>query len=29
MLPSEEDEEKLINEYMNQEWIQYREWKGQ
>ena len=28
MLPTEEDEEKLVNEYMKQEWIQYREWKG-
>ena len=28
VLPSEEDEEKLVNEYMKEEWIQYREWKG-
>ncbi|GIT41919.1 MAG: hypothetical protein Ct9H300mP10_09290 [Methanobacteriota archaeon] len=28
VLPTEEDEEKLINEYMKEEWIQYREWKG-
>ena len=28
MLPSEEDESRLVNEYMKQEWIQYREWKG-
>ncbi len=28
MLPTEEDEDKLVNEYMKQEWIQYREWKG-
>ena len=28
VLPTEEDEEKLVNEYMKQEWIQYREWKG-
>ena len=25
---SDEDEEKLVNEYMKEEWIQYREWKG-
>ena len=29
MLPTEEDEERLMNEYMQQEWIQYREWKGE
>ena len=28
VLPTDEDEDKLMNEYMNQEWIQYREWKG-
>ncbi|MEC8998052.1 MAG: Phenylacetic acid catabolic protein [Candidatus Thermoplasmatota archaeon] len=28
VLPSEEEEEQLVNEYMQQEWIQYREWKG-
>jgi benzoyl-CoA 2,3-dioxygenase component B len=28
VLPTEEDEERLVNEYMKQEWIQYREWKG-
>ena len=28
VLPSDEDEEKLVNEYMKQDWIQYREWKG-
>ncbi len=28
VLPTEEDEEMLINDYMKQEWIQYREWKG-
>ena len=28
VLPTEEDEERLLNDYMNQEWIQYREWKG-
>jgi hypothetical protein len=28
VLPSDEDEDRLINEYMQQEWIQYREWKG-
>ena len=27
-LPSDEDEYKLVNEYMKEEWIQYREWKG-
>ena len=25
---TEEDEERLLNDYMKQEWIQYREWKG-
>ncbi len=28
VLPSDEDEKQLVNEYMQQEWIQYREWKG-
>ena len=28
VLPTEEDEDKLMNEYMKQDWIQYREWKG-
>ena len=28
VLPSDEDEHQLVNEYMQQEWIQYREWKG-
>ena len=28
VLPTDEDEDKLMNEYMKQEWIQYREWKG-
>ena len=28
VLPTDEDEDKLVNEYMKQEWIQYREWKG-
>ncbi|MCH2436922.1 MAG: phenylacetate-CoA oxygenase subunit PaaI [Candidatus Thalassarchaeum sp.] len=28
VLPSEEDEDRLMNDYMQQEWIQYREWKG-
>jgi len=28
VLPTEEDEERLVNEYMKQDWIQYREWKG-
>ena len=27
VLPSEEDEDRLMNDYMQQEWIQYREWK--
>jgi len=27
VLPTEEDEEKLLNDYMKQDWIQYREWK--
>jgi hypothetical protein len=26
--PTDEDEGRLVNEYMQQEWIQYREWKG-
>ena len=29
VLPTEEDEERLLNDYMKQEWIQYREWKGE
>ena len=28
VLPTQEDEDKLMNDYMKQEWIQYREWKG-
>jgi benzoyl-CoA 2,3-dioxygenase component B len=28
VLPTDEDEDKLMNDYMKQEWIQYREWKG-
>ena len=28
VLPTEEDEHKLMNDYMKQDWIQYREWKG-
>ena len=28
VLPTDEDEDKLMNEYMKQDWIQYREWKG-
>ena len=28
VLPSDEDEDRLMNDYMQQEWIQYREWKG-
>ena len=28
VLPTEEDEYKLMNDYMKQGWIQYREWKG-
>ena len=28
VLPTDEDEDRLMNEYMQQEWIQYREWKG-
>ena len=28
VLPTEEDEYKLMNDYMKQDWIQYREWKG-
>jgi hypothetical protein len=28
VLPTEEDENKLMNDYMKREWIQYREWKG-
>ena len=27
--PSDEEEARLVNEYMQQEWIQYREWKGE
>tara|TARA_B110000495_G_C22993066_1_gene585077 strand:+ start:435 stop:1577 length:1143 start_codon:yes stop_codon:yes gene_type:complete len=29
VLPTEEDEAKLMNDYMKRDWIQYREWKGQ
>ena len=28
VLPTDEDEYKLMNDYMKQDWIQYREWKG-
>ena len=28
VLPTEEDEYKLMNDYMKQDWIQHREWKG-
>ena len=28
VLPTDEDEETLINVYMKEDWIQYREWKG-
>jgi len=28
VLPTDEDEDRLVNEYMKEEWIQYREWKG-
>ena len=28
VLPTEEDEYKLMNDYIKQDWIQYREWKG-
>mgnify|MGYP001599559882 FL=1 len=28
VLPTDEDEERLVNDYMKKEWIQYREWKG-
>ena len=28
VLPTEEDEDKLVNVYMKEDWIQYREWKG-
>jgi benzoyl-CoA 2,3-dioxygenase component B len=28
VLPSDEDEDRLMNDYMQQEWIQYRDWKG-
>jgi benzoyl-CoA 2,3-dioxygenase component B len=28
VLPTDEDEDKLMNDYMKKEWIQYREWKG-
>ena len=28
VLPTDEDEDRLMNEYMQQEWIQYRDWKG-
>ncbi|MBT7979856.1 MAG: hypothetical protein HN684_01680, partial [Euryarchaeota archaeon] len=27
-LPTDADEDRLMNDYMQQEWIQYREWKG-
>jgi len=29
VLPTDADEERLMNEYMQEEWIQYREWKGE
>jgi hypothetical protein len=29
VLPTDADEERLMNEYMQKEWIQYREWKGE
>ena len=28
VIPTDDDEDKLINDYMKKEWIQYREWKG-
>jgi benzoyl-CoA 2,3-dioxygenase component B len=28
VLPTDEDEDRLVNKYLKQEWIQYREWKG-
>jgi hypothetical protein len=28
VLPSDEDEDRLVNDYMKKEWIQYREWKN-
>ena len=28
VLPTDDDEDKLINDYMKKDWIQYREWKG-
>ena len=28
VLPTDEDEETLVNVYMKEDWIQYREWKG-
>ena len=28
VIPTAEDEDRLMNEYMQQDWIQYREWKG-
>ena len=28
VLPTDEDEETLVNVYMKENWIQYREWKG-
>ena len=28
VLPTQEDEDKLMNDYMKQDWIQYRQWKG-
>ena len=29
VLPTDADEKKLVEEYLTQEWIQYREWKGE
>ena len=28
VLPTDDDEYRLINDYMKKDWIQYREWKG-
>ena len=28
VLPTDEDEDTLVNVYMKEDWIQYREWKG-
>tara|TARA_B100001142_G_scaffold174760_2_gene174409 strand:+ start:5829 stop:6974 length:1146 start_codon:yes stop_codon:yes gene_type:complete len=28
VLPTDDDEDRLINDYMKKDWIQYREWKG-